>query len=206
MRPPTFTRPQILTKEDGNQLLLFDMRPHPRLKPSLVASRRKKMRTYIGQEKGIRGSPWRLNLVCQFVAGLTLNEALLQLQFSKKGKAPLVQKVLKRTSNLADIRDGLQMSQLEVAECFATKGTPLKRLKIMAKGRFGRLEHRFAHFRVVLREIDFPLKIYQARTAAQKKKWFLRQQEAEADYARAAAERAEVQRLERETAQHATTS
>ena len=39
------------------------------------------------------------------------------------------------TANFADIRHGLQPSQLEVAECFVTKGTPLKRIKPMARGR-----------------------------------------------------------------------
>ena len=199
MRPPTFTRPQIITTDDGKQMIAFDMRPHPKLKPGLVARRLSKMRTYIGQEKNIRHSPWRLNLVCQLAAKLTLADALTQLEFCKKSKAPLVQKVLKRTSNLADIRHGLQISQLEVAECFATKGTPLKRIKTMGRGRSGRMERKHSHMRVVLREIDFPLKIYQAGTLSQKKKWFLLQQQAEKDYARALAEREEIKRLERET-------
>jgi hypothetical protein len=53
--------------------------------------------------------------------------------------------------------------------------------------------------RVVLREIDFPLKIYQARTAGQKQYWFLLQQQAAQDAARATAERQEMERLQRET-------
>lgn len=181
-------------------MIAFDMRPHPKLKPSLVAKRLGKMRTYVGQEKNIRHSPWRLNLVCQLAAKLTLSEALTQLDFCRKSKAPLVRKVLKRTSNLADIRDGLQITQLEVAECFATKGVPLKRIKTMGRGRSGRMERKHSHIRVVLREIDFPLRIYQAGTLSQKKKWFLLQQQAEKDAARALAEREEIKRLERETA------
>lgn len=180
-------------------MIAFDMRPHPKLKPRLVNSRLSKMRTYTGQEKNIRHSPWRLNLVCQLAAKLPLEEALRQLSFCKKSKAPLVHKVLARTSNLADIRDGLQKSQLEVAECFATKGTPLKRVKIMGRGRSGRKERKHSHMRVVLREIDFPLRIYQAQTLGMKTKWYLMQQQAEKDAARARAEREEVQRLQRET-------
>lgn len=205
-RPPTFTRPQILTSEDGRKMIAFDMRPHPKLKPSVVAKRLSKMRTYIGNEKNIRHSPWRLNLVCQFAAKLPLKEALLQLEFNKKSKAPLVHKVLKRTSNLADIRHGLQISQLEVAECFATKGIPLKRVKIMGRGRSGKMERKHSHIRVVLREIDFRLKIYQAKTIGQKKKWYLLQQQAEKDFALAAAKREEIKRLERETANNKTDS
>ncbi|MHA7927725.1 MAG: uL22m family ribosomal protein, partial [Marinobacter sp.] len=95
-----------------------------------------KMKTYVGTEKEIRHSPWKLNRVCQLAAGLTLDDALVQLQFAEQKNSDLVARVLKRTSNLADIRDGLQISQLEVAECFATKGAMLKRIKIMGRGRY----------------------------------------------------------------------
>lgn len=171
----------------------------PKLKPRIVQRRLKRLRVYEGAEKNIRHSPWRLNLVCQLVAGLPLTTALTQLEFCKKRMAPLVQKVLRRTSNLADIRHGLQPSQLEVAECFATKGTPLKRMKLMGRGRVGHMEHKYSHMRVVLREIDFKLKVYQAPTINQKKRWLQLQQQAQRDGDRAQAERDEMLRLEKET-------
>lgn len=195
---PTLTAPQIIHAEDGRRFAAFDMQKHPKLKPHIVKRRLDRMRTYVGQQKNIRHSPWKLNLICNLVSGLPLPEALTQLEFCQKSKAPLVQKVLRRTANLADIRDGLQISQLEVAECFATKGTPLKRIKTMGRGRSGRMEHKHSHIRLVLREIDFKLRIYQAPSLNQKKKWFLLQQQAERDGARASAEREEVKRLERE--------
>jgi large subunit ribosomal protein L22 len=145
--------PKIISTEDGRQFAA--LQKSPKLKPSIVNRRLKRLKTYEGAEKNIRHSPWRLNLVCQFAAGLPLPEALTQLEFSKKSKAPLVQKVLSRTANLADIRDGLQPSQLEVAECFATKGRHLKRINIMGRGRHGMMERKHSHIRVVLREIDF---------------------------------------------------
>lgn len=175
----------------------------PKLKPYIVRRRLARMRVYVGAEKGIRHSPWRLNLVCQLAAGLPLTEALTQLQFCNKWAAPLVQRVLQRTANLADIRDGLQPTQLEVAECFATRGTPLKRMKIMGRGRTGKMEHRHAHMRVVLREIDFKLKVYQAPTLNQKKRWLERQLVAQRDGDRATAEREEIARLERQEAEAA---
>lgn len=192
---PSAVDPQLIETADGRHFVAFQK--NPKLKPSVVNRRLRRMRTYEGAEKNIRHSPWRLNLVCQFAAGLPLPEALTQLEFSKKGQAPLVQKVLRRTANLADIRHGLQPSQLEVAECFATKGRHLKRMRIMGRGRTGMMEHKHAHMRVVLREIDFKLRIYQAPTINQKKKWFLLQQQAEKDGDRAQAEREEIARLER---------
>jgi len=108
---------------------------HQKVKPFIIKRRIKQLRTYDGAEKGIRHSPWRMNLVCQFAAGLTVPEALKQLMFCQKRMAPLVAKVIRDTANEADRRDGLQPSQLEVAECFSTHGTHLKRIKIMGRGR-----------------------------------------------------------------------
>jgi hypothetical protein len=126
----------LITDALGQQYgVLLDNRKMPKLKPSVVRRRLDRMKTYIGAEKSIRHSSWKINRICQLAAGLTLEEALTQLKFCDKKNADLVAKVLKRTSNLADIRDGLQMSQLEVVECFATKGMMLKRIKPMGRGR-----------------------------------------------------------------------
>lgn len=129
--------PSIVTAADGRQYAAV-LQHTPKLKPHIVQRRIARLKTYEGKEKDIRHSPWRLNLVCQFAAGLPLEEAIQQLEFNKKSKAPLVKKILERTANLADIRDGLQPSQLEVAECFATHGKHLKRIKMMGRGRYVR--------------------------------------------------------------------
>ncbi|KAG7347284.1 50S ribosomal protein L22 [Nitzschia inconspicua] len=182
--------------ESGQQMgVFFDTRKLPKLKPSVVQRRLANCKTYEGREKNIRQSPWKLNRVCQLAAGLTLEEALTQLRFCPIKNADLVAKVLKRTSNLADIRDGIQMSQLEVAECFATKSVMLRRIKPMGRGRHGIMHHKFSHIRVVLREIDFPLKIYQQKSMNQKKKWLMHQKRAEQDGQAASAKRQEMERL-----------
>ena len=131
------TSPNVFTdSESGEKFgIILDTRKLPKLKPSVVKRRLAKCRTYEGREKSIRQSPWKLNRVCQLAAGLTLEEALTQLKFCDIKNADLVAKVLKRTSNLADIRDGLQISQLEVKECFATKSLMLRRIKPMGRGR-----------------------------------------------------------------------
>jgi large subunit ribosomal protein L22 len=197
---PTIIQPSIVQAPDGRQFAAFELPTFQRkLKPYIVKRRLARMKTFVGKQKNIRHSPWRMNLVCQFAAGQTLTDAIQQLEFCRKSMAPLVKKVLIRTANVADMKYGLQQSQLEVAECFATKGTPMKRIRVMGRGRAGRMEHKHSHFRVVLREIDYKLRIYQAPTLGQKKRWFLRQQQAEADFDRAKAERDEISRLEKET-------
>jgi large subunit ribosomal protein L22 len=130
----------VVSSQDGRQFAVIDSTKRRKLKPSIVRRRIEKLKVYEGKERDIRHSPWRLNLVCQLAHGLPLLEALRQLEFCAKSAAPLVHKVLKRTSNLADIRHGLQPSQLEVAECFATHGKHLKRMKIMGRGRYVSME------------------------------------------------------------------
>jgi large subunit ribosomal protein L22 len=127
----------IVTDETSGQQygVLLDTRKLPKLKPGLVQKRLAKCKTYIGREQSIRQSPWKLNRICQLAAGLTLEEALTQLKFCDLKNSDLVAKVLKRTSNLADIRHGIQMSQLEVAECFTNKSLMLRRVKPMGRGR-----------------------------------------------------------------------
>jgi len=44
----------------------------PKLKPSIIKSRIMNLRSTSLQKKKIRHSPWRLNLICQFVAGQTV--------------------------------------------------------------------------------------------------------------------------------------
>lgn len=201
VQEPTLIQPTLHSSDDGRQFMAMEIpKFYKKLKPYIVKRRLGKMRTYIGQEKGIRHSPWRMNLVCQLAAGLTLNEAITQLDFCQKRMAPLVKKVLLRTANTANMKDGLQISQLEVAECFATRGTPLKRMMIMGRGRTGRMEHKHSHFRIVLREIDFKLRIYQAPSIKQKKKWFVLQQQAAADFKVASDKRTELEELKRQAA------
>jgi large subunit ribosomal protein L22 len=133
----------ITTEDSGEKLGIFvDTRNLPKLKPSIVQRRLSKCKTYEGREKNIRQSPWKLNRICQLAAGLTLEEALSQLGFCPLKNADLVAKVLRRTSNLADIRDGIQISQLEVAECFVTKSAMLRRVKLMGRGRYEIYTHR----------------------------------------------------------------
>ena len=57
------------------------------------------------------------------------------------------------------------------------------------------MHHKFSHIRVVLREIDFKLKIYQAKSLNQKRKWLAHQIRADRDGEKAKVKREEMQRL-----------
>lgn len=199
----------IATGPDGTQYNIplkplgdFSSARHaPKLAPRFKNARIAKLRTSEGKLQNIRHSPWRMNLICQFVAGKTVPEALVQLQFCEKAKAPLVTTLLERTINTAKQKHGLLPSQLEVAECFATHGTHLKRVKIMGRGRAGKKLRRFSHIRMVLREIDFPLKIITSASTNQRQKWINIMKQSLQDQEINKRENAEIEKLERELAE-----
>jgi len=163
-----------------------------------VAQRINGMKTFVGIERSIRHSTWRMNLLCRFVRGMTVPEALNQLKFTRKGKAPLLHKIIRHTSYKAENEGSLRPSQLEIAECIATRGAHLKRLKIHARGKSGVLKHRYSHVRLTLREIDFPLKIITSESLNQKKRWYAKMKLAELDAEETRKEREEFKELERQ--------
>ena len=71
-------------------------------------------RTVSATKKNIRVSPWKLNLLAKQVRRMRVQDARLQLKFSVKRKAGLVDDVIRKTANLADIRYNLKPEQLEV--------------------------------------------------------------------------------------------
>jgi len=198
LQAPFWTKPQIIRTDDGRNFMLFREGYHPKLKPGLVRRRIEKLRTYEGKERDLRHSKWKLNLICKFVTGYTVEDALQQLKYSKKAYAPVISKIITETAKKANDRHGVQPSQLEIAECFATRGRPVKAIKIMAKGRFGRMEHPRSHVRLVLREIDFQLKIYQAYSKKEKLRWYKMQERATEEARQVAEEKAEEKALELE--------
>ena len=166
---------QTTEKKEVGLLTPLRVKTKKRIPPHVMTRRRNLLTRVVGNERNIRHSPWRMNLVCQFIAGMTVPEALIQLDYcEKKRGAPILKKVLQRTVNLADIQHSLAPSQLTVEECFATQGTPLKRLKIMGRGRSGVKHRKHSHIRLVLAETDFALKMAQAPNARQEEKWYQR--------------------------------
>lgn len=192
---PDGTKYAIPTKPLGHYV---QRRHAPKIPPHIVQSRISKLRSIAGSSKNIRHSPWRLNLICQFAQGQTVEDALIQLKFVHKVKAPLIYSLIQGTANSAKTKYGLLPSQLEVVECFATQGTHLKRIKMMGRGRAGKMHRRFSHARVVLREIDFPLKIMQCTSLNQRNKWVSRMEAALEDQAEYWKEKEELDALEKE--------
>ncbi|OWZ22709.1 Ribosomal protein L22 [Phytophthora megakarya] len=111
-------------------------------------------RTVKTVKRAIRASPRKLTYLAQQIRGLSANEAILQMKFSPKRKAEIFKKTVQNAINLADIKYQIEPENLMVAECFVNKGTYLKRLRIMGRGRSGVMHHPHTHLTVVLREYE----------------------------------------------------
>jgi large subunit ribosomal protein L22 len=100
----------------------------------------------------LRVSPQKLNLVAEMIRGMPAEDALNQLQFSKKAIARDVKKVLMSAVANAENNHGLDVDSLVVAEASVGKSLIMKRFKPRARGRAGRIVKPFARIRIVVEE------------------------------------------------------
>ncbi|OCF38762.1 50S small subunit ribosomal protein L22 [Kwoniella heveanensis CBS 569] len=93
----------------------------------------------------------KLNDLSRQIAGLPVDEAIVQMQFSEKRASSWVK------STLAIARDhamdkNLKRDKLVVAETWVSKGPKIQRLDIKGRGKYGIKHHPSAKIHVVLRE------------------------------------------------------
>jgi large subunit ribosomal protein L22 len=100
----------------------------------------------------LRVSPQKLNLVAEMIRGMKAEDALNQLQFSKKAIARDVKKVLMSALANAENNHGLDVDSLVIAEASVGKSMVMKRFKPRARGRAGKIVKPFARIRIVVEE------------------------------------------------------
>ena len=100
----------------------------------------------------IRGSAQKLNLVAGLIRGRKVEEALNILQFSPKGMADDVRKVLASAVANAENNHNLDVDALVVSEASVGKSISMKRFNTRARGRSARIVKPFSRIRVVVRE------------------------------------------------------
>lgn len=103
--------------------------------------------------KGIKQSPKKVNLVAEFVRGMRVEDALLQLQVTVKRAAKTVYQVIHSARANATHNHALDADRLLVAEAFTGKGFYKKRVSYHSKGRCGIKVRPECRLTVVLREI-----------------------------------------------------
>jgi len=104
----------------------------------------------------MRVSAQKLNLVAQLIRGKKVATALADLTFSRKRIARDVKKTLESAVANAENNHDLDVGSLVVAEAHVGNAMMLKRWTPRARGRVGRIQKRFSHLTIVVREVEEP--------------------------------------------------
>jgi large subunit ribosomal protein L22 len=104
--------------------------------------------------KTIRVSPQKLNLVAQSIRGLSADNALAELNFSRKRIAGTVRSVLQAAIANAENNHQLDVDRLIVSEATVGKAFVMKRFRARARGRVGKIQKPFSNLTVVVRELE----------------------------------------------------
>jgi large subunit ribosomal protein L22 len=102
----------------------------------------------------MRVSAQKLNLVAQLIRGKKVATALADLTFSRKRIARDVKKTLESAVANAENNHDLDVDALVVAEAHVGNAFMLKRWTPRARGRVGRIQKRFSHLTIVVREVE----------------------------------------------------
>src|ERR1700755_101239 len=104
-----------------------------------------------------RVSPQKARLVLDLIKGRRVGEALQTVAFTKKGVAPLVEKVLRsavQNANYLSQEQGLDVDvdNLYVKQALANDGPRMKRIRPAPQGRAFRYQRRVAHIVIAVGE------------------------------------------------------
>lgn len=104
-------------------------------------------------QKFLRRAPRKVRLIADAVRGEKVHVALKRLEFTKKGSAVEVSKVIK--SAAANLRDKFQDERLEnedlyIKSIYVDEGVTLKRIQPAPMGRAHRINKRTCHITVIV--------------------------------------------------------
>ena len=102
--------------------------------------------------RNLRVSPQKLNLVAGLIRGKKVNQAIADLEFSRKRIAADVKKCVMSAVANAENNHGLDVDELVVAEAYVGKNLVMKRFHARGRGRSGGIIKPFSQITVVVRE------------------------------------------------------
>lgn len=103
--------------------------------------------------RNLRVSPRKLGLVAGLIRNLHVNNALMQLSFSKKRIAKDVLKCLQSAVANAENNHNLDIDNLFIAEVLVGKAIVMKRFSPRARGRGFRIKKPFSNLSIKLVEV-----------------------------------------------------
>jgi large subunit ribosomal protein L22 len=109
--------------------------------------------------KYVRTSAQKAGLVLALIRGKDVNRALATLQFTRKGVALDIEKVLRSAIANAQQKEGFSgdVDRLFVSACYANQGPSAKRVRPAPMGRAFRVLKRMAHLTVRVSERAEPV-------------------------------------------------
>ena len=104
--------------------------------------------------RNLRISPQKLNLVAGLIRGKKVDQALADLEFSRKRIAQDVRKCVMSAVANAENNHGLDVNELIVSEAHVGKNIVMKRFHARGRGRASGIEKPFSQITVIVREVD----------------------------------------------------
>jgi large subunit ribosomal protein L22 len=102
----------------------------------------------------VRATPRKVRLVADQVRGLPVPKARTLLDFSTRGAARDIGKLIASAAANAEANHDLVADDLQIAEINVDEGPVLKRWRARARGRATRVDKRTAHVSVALTPIE----------------------------------------------------
>ncbi|MEK7245081.1 MAG: 50S ribosomal protein L22 [Pseudomonadota bacterium] len=106
----------------------------------------------IAKAINLRVSPRKLGLIAGLIRGKTCEQALADLQFSRRRIAHDVKKVLQSAIANAENNHQLDVDKLFVAEISVGRGLVMRRWHARGRGRSAGIEKPFSNLRLIVRE------------------------------------------------------
>lgn len=102
--------------------------------------------------RSLRTSPRKLGLVAGLIRGLDVNNALVQLTFSKRRIAADVKQCLQSAIANAENNHNLNVDHLYIAEVMVGKALIMKRFRARARGRAAKIIKPFSNISITVRQ------------------------------------------------------
>lgn len=100
--------------------------------------------------RNLRTSPKKVRLVVDMVRGMSVPQAVAQLQFSTKGASRPVLKLIQSAAANAENNNKLDPNAMVISKIFVDEGPTLKRWRARAFGRAAAIRKRTSHITVIL--------------------------------------------------------
>lgn len=104
--------------------------------------------------RNLRVSPQKLNLVAGLIRGKKVDQAIADLQFSRKRIANDVRKCVMSAVANAENNHGLDVNDLIVAEAWVGKNLVMRRFMARGRGRAASVSKPFSQITVIVRQTD----------------------------------------------------